>query len=209
VASQSITKQDVRTVDYYPIYLEIVIAIILPVTMLELDLIDFQHRVDIFGICFLIVPTSIIVCRIGYKDMGIRLDNLYRAALVMGGQAAILSAGIITLAHLTGIRLPDSETIGSLPPWSYLLISCPAQQAVVYGFGFARLKQVTDNKRLIGVTMGCLFGVMHVPWGSAALALMMLVAGIWWGMLYVRHTNLIVAIAGHILVGGAVLLVTA
>jgi membrane protease YdiL (CAAX protease family) len=209
VASQSITKQDVRPIDYYPICLEIFIAIILPVTMLELDLIDLRHRVDIFCICFLVVPTSIIVCRIGYKDIGIRLDNLYRAALIMGGQAVILSAGIIALAHLTGFRLPGGETIGSMPPWSYLLVSCPAQQAVIYGFGFARLKQVIDNKHLIGLALGCLFGLMHVPWGSPALVLTMLVTGVWWGMFYVRYPNLIVAIAGHMLTGGAALLVMA
>jgi membrane protease YdiL (CAAX protease family) len=96
-----------------------------------------------------------------------------------------------------------------MPPWSYLLISCPAQQAVVYGFGFARLKQVIHNKRLVGLALGCLFGLMHVPWGSPALVLTMLIVGVWWGMLYVRYPNLIVAIAGHMLTGGAALLVMA
>ena len=56
------------------------------------------------------------------------------------------------------------------------------------------------------LTIGLLFGFMHLPWGNLLLVGVMIIVGCWWAYLYTRAPNLYAAIVSHMISAGVLLI---
>jgi membrane protease YdiL (CAAX protease family) len=191
------------------IALEIAFITLTPVVLLQFQIIPNISRVLLFACFFILILPIIALNRYQFKHLGIRVDNFVQA-FKQTIPLIIVSLGVLVVVTLTRqLNLVSASVNSIMSPLPYLLISIPAQQLVYFGYLYPRLKTINTNPMFICITIGILFGSMHIPWGNPILTLTTTLIGISWAYLYTRHCNLFASILTHILIGGAFLLAVA
>ena len=138
---------------------------------------------------------SNLVHRDGWRDIGLRLDNLPRSALAVGGASAamafLVATGLMvaTLAGTAGrFSLPSAVAILTGPLWSFV------QQYVLQGFVRRRLRAACGPRTAAAVA-ALLFGSLHAP--NPVLVPATTLAGYVWCRLHERAPNLFTLALSH------------
>lgn len=127
------------------------------------------------------------------RDIGIRFDNFAGATFKLAAPtiaAAMLMVATGWILHSLRLGLvSERPRYLLLPMWAF------AQQYVMQGF-INRRAQLTLGKGWKSVLLvAVVFGLLHLP--NLGLALLTLVAGLWWAATYQRTPNLLALAVSH------------
>ncbi len=137
----------------------------------------------------------------GLRDLGFRRDNLARAAREAGLATASLAVVVLVLSALSrnGLHLRPgiALALAGYPFWGL------AQQYMLQGFAYRRLRAGLGSARAAALVAALLFGAVHFP--NPALLVSTALAGYVWCRLYEREPNLYALALSHALLAALLL----
>ena len=183
-----------------------VLFYLIPILMLSFGYIPFEARHIVLFVMGLVLMAYAISKGIKAKELGFRRDNLKVALLKNLLYSMILvllmyifwQVGFLESVHYEGTFLFLVF---------YILVSVPIQEFIFRSLMIYEIKIFTDNKyALIGIS-SVMFSLMHVMYHSWQILVITLIAGIIWGITYLKWPNFWGVVLSHIIVGVAAVFV--
>lgn len=166
-----------------------VVGLILPVLLIHLDVIPFEHRELVLVAVVFITMLGIYTEKMSSYELGIRSDNL-RSALRPYFLFTLFSAALILwYAQISG-KSPV-EDWWKIPYFQFAFIPTSIVQELIYRAFFQTQYQKILKPATSILLIAAIYSFMHILWNSEEFIIMTLIGGLVWGFLWHKHPNLL------------------
>lgn len=173
----------------------------LPVTLVLTGVVPFSLRTAMLLLIFAFAAIYSFLQRHSAEELGLGRGNLPKA-LGINLLAGIAGAGLLLLLPLLGMHervLPPPQTAFV---FFYVLVSSPVQEFLFRSFLFAEMRRSGIRSPLWQVLISAAsFALLHAVYLDPLTGLLTFLAGLVWGVIYLRVPNLAGVSLSHAIVG--------
>lgn len=185
-----------KIINRYRVFLEIILIFIVPVLLLNLNIIPRRFYLLVLFFCIICVVVLVINERWSLKILNIRTDNL-KNTFVPYFIFTILGCGFLVLMAAI---LHKEKIITN--PWMLLLgWSIPiglVQEFLYRGFLIPKIKKIYSSLVVVVLLNGAIFSFLHILYKPLSIVLpITFVAGIFFAWLYIKFPNLLILSLSH------------
>lgn len=178
----------------------LVLFYLVPILLLAYGVIPREATHAILVLMSLIMVAYAISKPISARELGFRRDNFRSAMLWQGILTVILVVTLITV-RATGLIKPSYFEESVLFYLFYVFVSAPLQEFVFRSLMFRELNIYFKKDWAKLLIAAAIFSFGHYAYRDPSVLLMTLVAGFFWGLIYLKKPNFWAVAISHAVVG--------
>jgi hypothetical protein len=171
-----------------------------PILLLAYNVIPREaNHVILVGMSLIMVAYSISK-PIASRELGLRRDNLKQALIWQGALTAVFVAALIIVSRFRVIE-PKYYGESALFYLYYIFLSAPLQEFVFRSLMFRELNIYFKKDWAKVLIAAVIFSLGHYAYRDISVLLLTLVAGLFWGWIYLKKPNFWAVAVSHAIVG--------
>lgn len=193
-------KLKTQGLEFQEMIASLIFFYLIPILLLAYGAIPREASHAILIVMTLIMVAYAITKPIPARELGIRRDNLKEALIWQGAVTLVLVVTLIIVSK-TGLMHPKYYEQSPLFYLFYIFLSAPLQEFVFRSLMFRELNIYFKKdwaKLLVSVIV---FSFAHYAYRDMSVLFITLVAGIFWGAVYLKKPNFWAVAASHAIVG--------
>lgn len=189
-----------QSLEFQEMMASLIFFYLIPILLLAYGVIPKEASHAILILMTLIMVAYALTKPIPAREIGIRKDNL-RQALVWQGLATIVLIITLVIVSKTGLMHPKYYEQSPLFYLFYIFLSAPLQEFVFRSLMFRELNIYLQKDWAKILVSAVIFSFAHYAYRDLSVLLITLVAGVVWGIIYLKKPNFWAVAASHALVG--------
>lgn len=161
-----------------------------------------KNKLQVIGLSYLVVLGFALAHQFSLRNLGLRTDFSWGGVLPYIIITLVFGLWFYAFASIafTKTHVYPKEKAGVF----WFLVSIPSQQLVYFGYSYALLASSIDDKFFIAITLGGLYGLVHIMWRNIYFLFGTLLLGLAWGFAYVNYPNVFLSTLSHLALAASI-----
>ncbi len=179
------------------LFLETLILIVLPLTLLQFHPALFQYRILVMALSLIYVIFISLKAKISLTQMGFTRPKPSLLKAVIPVLLVSFFVAYFLPLHLSNILFDSTifSKIFFIP--IYLFISVPLQELIFRGFYISRLELVSKNRTFLILHSSIIFALIHLPFHSLPILIGTFFLGVYLAYLFLQQRNIWILMLIH------------
>ena len=177
------------------LYLQMLVFLVLPVLSLVMGFVPLNGRVHILVLIILGIIFLIVIEKISFKELGLRVDNIKTTFIPYSILTVLGVFSLLFLMHI--FNKHPLENWWTHPHLQWIFLPASILQEFGYRAFFQTKLQKAINPYLAIFIISVLYSFMHILWKDPLILLITFMAGLGWGYLWYKYPNFYLLVLSH------------